>query len=90
MPKFSIAGFVLLTTALLTGWLVGGGWNAVTAQTNQSAVTPANACHYEIVGVSGTATFLLNPCTADSWYYDSGISYSGADEPATWKRIVKE
>ena len=60
--------------------------NFVAAQTNPSAST----CHYEIVGVSGQGAFLLNPCTGDSWYYDSGVSYDGPNEPATWKRIVKE
>lgn len=60
------------------------------AQTTTTTPQPAPVCHYEIVGVSGTATFLLNPCTADSWYYDDGFNYSGDNEPATWKRIVKE
>ena len=70
---------------LLVGWIAAGdGWT-VEAQTQ-----PTPSCHYEIVGVSGTAAFLLNPCTADSWYYDSGVSYSGPNEPATWKRIMKE
>lgn len=82
-------GIGALIAALLTGWLIGGGWNSVVAQTNPPTSTTTNACRYEIVGVSGTATFLLNPCTADSWYYDSGVSYSGPNEPATWKRIIK-
>lgn len=69
---------------LLVGWIAAGdGWTV-------EAQTQPTSCHYEIVGVSGTAAFLLNPCTGDSWYYASGVSYDGPNEPATWKRIVKE
>ena len=70
---------------LLIGWMAGAGGNPVEAQTQ--VATP---CRYEIVGVPSQGAFLLNPCTADSWYYDDGVSYSGPNEPRTWKRIVKE
>ena len=71
---------ILLVVAAAAGFLL------LSAQTTTPTAQPAPPCHYEIV----EAQFLLNPCTGDSWYFNSGVSYSGPNEPPVWKRITKE
>ena len=87
-----------ISAALLAGWLIGGGWNSVIAQTRPPsprsrtpvAVTraPATANCFEIpfdVRLNGGPA-LLNKCTGDTWRFDSGGSGSAGE----WVPVARD
>ena len=71
---------------LLVGWFAAGEGSSVEAQTQ-----PAMRSCFEIVDPDGNSTqFLLNHCSGQSWYYDSGLNRSFSRvRPRSWRALER-